>query len=200
MKKKGSTFVYKFEGKLYINLTNKCTHNCDFCIRKNEVGIEGYNLWLDHEPAAAEVIAQINQMGKGDVTFCGYGEPTMCIETLKEVAAYVKGYGGKVRVNTNGMANRYYERDVAAELAGLVDTMSISLNQATAEKYQSICHSIYGEQSFYDMLEFARASVEAGIDTVLSVVDVIPSEDIERCEELANQTGARLRVRAYQKD
>jgi len=190
-------YVYQVAGKNYINLTNECDNNCDFCIRSNPVGIEGYHLWLSQNPTAEQVIHQLDQMGRGDVVFCGYGEPLLALEVLKRVAAHVKSYGGQVRINTNGLASRYYRRNVVPELMGLVDTMSISLNQASAEKYQRICHSAYGEAAYEALLDFARECVQAGMDTVLTVVDVIPPEDIEVCRKIAEEIGARLRVRHY---
>lgn len=191
------TYVYQVGGKNYINLTNRCNNACDFCIRQNKVGIPGFSLWLEKEPEAGEVIAQLDAAGRGDVVFCGYGEPTLRLDVLKEVAAYVKSYGGKVRVNTNGLANREYGRDVVPELENLVDVMSISLNEASAEKYDAVCHSIYGPAAFDEMLDFARRCAGTRMDTVLSVVDVISPEDIAVCQEIAEKVGARLRVREY---
>ena len=191
------TYVYQVDGKNYINLTNRCNNACDFCIRQNKVGIPGFSLWLEKEPEAGEVIAQLDAAGRGDVVFCGYGEPTLRLDVLKEVAAYVKSYGGKVRVNTNGLANREYGRDVVPELENLVDVMSISLNEASAEKYDAVCHSIYGPAAFDEMLDFARRCAGTRMDTVLSVVDVISPEDIAVCREIAEKVGARLRVREY---
>ena len=191
------TYVYQVGGKNYINLTNRCNNACDFCIRQNKVGIPGFSLWLEKEPEAGEVIAQLDAAGRGDVVFCGYGEPTLRLDVLKEVAAYVKSYGGKVRVNTNGLANREYGRDVVPELENLVDVMSISLNEASAEKYDAVCHSIYGPAAFDELLDFARRCAGTRMDTVLSVVDVISPEDIAVCREIAEKVGARLRVREY---
>lgn len=191
------TYVYQVGGKNYINLTNRCNNACDFCIRQNKVGIPGFSLWLEKEPEAEEVIAQLDAAGRGDVVFCGYGEPTLRLDVLKEVAAYVKSYGGKVRLNTNGLANREYGRDVVPELENLVDVMSISLNEASAEKYDAVCHSIYGPAAFDEMLDFARRCAGTRMDTVLSVVDVISPEDIAVCREIAEKVGARLRVREY---
>ena len=191
------TYVYQVGGKNYSNRTNRCNNACDFCIRQNKVGIPGFSLWLEKEPEAEEVIAQLDAAGRGDVVFCGYGEPTLRLDVLKEVAAYVKSYGGKVRVNTNGLANREYGRDVVPELENLVDVMSISLNEASAEKYDAVCHSIYGPAAFDEMLDFARRCAGTRRDTVLSVVDVISPEDIAVCREIAEKVGARLRVREY---
>ena len=100
-------------------------------------------------------------------------------------------------MNTNGLANREYGRDVVPELENLVDVMSISLNEASAEKYDAVCHSIYGPAAFDEMLDFARRCAGTRMDTVLSVVDVISPEDIAVCREIAEKAGARLRVREY---
>lgn len=120
------------------------------------------------------------------------------MDVLKQVASHVKQKGGTVRINTNGLANVHYGRDVTIELADLVDVMSVSLNADTAEKYDNLCHSIYGKEAFSYMLDFAKKSVSAGIHTVLSVVDVISQEEIQRCHALAKSTGATLRVRVKQ--
>ena len=97
-------YVYQCGDQLYINLTNRCTNRCDFCIRKNPVGI-GYDLWLQQEPTAEQVIAELEGQEVAEVVFCGYGEPTIRLDVLLEVAAYIKKRGGTVRINTNGHAN-----------------------------------------------------------------------------------------------
>lgn len=190
------TYIYKIGDKNYINLTNKCTNDCDFCVRRTEKGVAGYQLWMEREPSAADIIRLLEQ-DKTDVVFCGYGEPTMRIDVLKEVAAYVKGYGGSTRVNTNGHASVYHGRDIASELVGLIDEVSISLNEADAKKYEAVVHSRYGEDGFRHMLDFARDCVKYGIRTTLSVVDVISPEDIETCRRIAEDVGAFFRVRHY---
>ena len=47
-----NTYVYKLNDALYINLTNRCTNACDFCIRDGRKGMGEYDLWLDKEPTA----------------------------------------------------------------------------------------------------------------------------------------------------
>ncbi len=47
------------------------------------------------------------------------------------------------------------------------------------------------------MLSFAKSCLSHGIDTVMSVVDIIGEEEVEKCRRIAEQTGARLRVRHY---
>ncbi len=51
------TIFYKFEGKMYINLTNGCPCKCVFCIRDNADSISGNDsLWLEHEPTMEEIV------------------------------------------------------------------------------------------------------------------------------------------------
>ncbi len=192
------TIIYRIGGAVYINLTNKCTNNCTFCLREAHDGVDGYHLWLKKDPEAGEVIAALENEADVNVSvFCGLGEPTMRLETLLEVAKYLKSRGSQVRINTNGQGSAYAGRDIAPELKGLVDTVSISLNASDAAKYDAICKSIYGEEGFDHMIEFAKSCIREGIETVLSVVDVIGPEEIARCQKIADDLGARLRVRHY---
>lgn len=64
-----------------------------------------------------------------EVVFCGFGEPTERFDALKEIAAFVKEkYNKPIRINTNGAGSLINGRDIAPELKGLVDTVSVSLN------------------------------------------------------------------------
>ncbi len=196
---KDKVYVYDYAGKTYINLTNRCNNACSFCIRKNEIGIEGYNLWLEHDAEANEVISQLKEKGKlgADVVICGYGEPTMNLDTLLTVAKFVKDNGGETRLNTNGLANAQYGRNIVPQLKEVIDVISISLNDCDAEKYDAVCHSRFGEDAFGYMLDFARECVREGMNTVMTVVDVIPEENIQRCAEIVKEIGAEFRVRIY---
>lgn len=194
-------YVYRYGDTTYINLTNRCNNSCDFCIRKNSDSVADQRLILKQEPSAQDVIAALKRADLSDeIVFCGYGEPTMNLDALKGSAEYLKKLHKRVRVNTNGLANAHYERDILPELKGLVDVMSISLNQADAQRYDAVCHSVYGEKAYEYMLDFAKKSVEAGIETVLTIVDVIPAEDIEKCRAAAESTGAKFRVRSFTED
>ena len=109
-----NTFTYKIGNDTYINLTNKCTNDCEFCVRRNGKGVAGYDLWLEREPSAAEIIDELEK-DPTDVVFCGFGEPTIKIDELKEIAAYVKRYGGHTRINTNAVSYTHldvYKRQI----------------------------------------------------------------------------------------
>lgn len=191
-----NNYVYRLGDALYINLTNRCTNCCDFCIRNIHDGMGEYNLWLDKEPTVQEVLEQIGDPTQySEIVFCGFGEPMIRLEELLEIAREVKRKGGKVRINTNGQANLYHGRNVVPLLKGLVDVISISLNAPTAEQYDAICHSRYGKEAFENILEFARECVKVIPRVVLSVVDVLSPDDIERCRAIAEDIGAQFRVR-----
>ena len=192
-------YAYPYQDNLYINLTNRCTNNCEFCVRRGADGVGGYYLWIRKEPTPEEVIAQTGEDldAYGEIVFCGFGEPMIRLEELKAVASYAKGKGKRVRVNTNGQANLIHDRDVTPELKNLVDCLSISLNSDDAEGYDNACHSQYGLDVYEGILDFSKRAMEYVPEVVLSVVDVIGEEAVERCKALCEERGIPLRVRSF---
>lgn len=193
--------VYEYQNNLYINLTNRCTNKCKFCIRFTPSGVDNIDLWLEHEPTANEVIKSLeekNYKEYNEVIFCGYGEPMLRYEVIVDVAKYIKNNSNlKVRINTNGHANRAAGKDITPLLKGLIDCISISLNAENAQKYNDICVCDYGEEGFDEMLDFAKKASLYVPDVVLSVVDVIGKDEIEECRKIAEKTGVKFRVRQY---
>ena len=195
------TICYVLENSLYINLTNQCTNACTFCVRDKDCGIGDVNLWLETEPTVQEMIEDVDRFcpdNYKEVVFCGYGEPTMRLPELLTVAKHIKEhYHVPIRINTNGQANLMYPSDpVPPKLGGLIDAVSISLNAKNKEEYQALCQSIFGEESFDALIQFAKECTKYVPDVVMSVVDVLPPEDIEACRKIAEDAGVRLRVRA----
>ena len=79
-----NTYSYVLGKKIYVNLTNLCSNACDFCVRENDSFSE-YNLWLDKEPTAEEVINSFSAFdldAAEEVVFCGYGEPIYKIDEI----------------------------------------------------------------------------------------------------------------------
>lgn len=191
---------YVLENSLYINLTNRCTNQCTFCVRDKDCGIGDVNLWLDHEPTIDEVIEDVKKFNPTkykEVVFCGYGEPTLRIDVILAVAEFIKGnYNSRIRINTNGHVNLVYKRDVTKDLVGLIDKVSISLNAKNAKEYQEICKCAYGEAGFDALIDFAKCAKLNGIEVVLSIVDVLPKDDIEACKNIADSIGVKLRIRS----
>lgn len=199
-----NNLVYLLDNKIYINLTNMCTNNCIFCIRGLKDDVVGSNMWLSTEDISAQdVIKQLTKFEDkidSGVTFCGYGEPTIKIEVLKDVAAFVKKHypNTKIRVNTNGHGNYIHKRNIIEELKGLVDEFSISLNAENKELYNKLSQPKI-KNAYEEMKTFAKLASNAGIKTTLSVVTGYKNYkiDTKACEEIAKSIGANFRNREW---
>lgn len=189
--------AYSLGDALYLNITNRCPNNCCFCVRNGTEGLGGYGLWLEKEPSAREVIEAIGDPREyEEVVFCGFGEPLMRLDVVKEVAAAVKEYGVPVRINTNGLGNLVHGRNILPELEGLIDRISISLNAEDAKKYQKICRSEYGEQAYDAIIEFIKEAKVYIPDVTVSVL-TLKTVDIEKCRKIAKELGVKFRIRTY---
>lgn len=193
--------VYKYQNGLYVNVTNRCTNRCEFCIRFTPSGVDHIDLWLEHEPSYEEIVKGLEENNYKDykeIIFCGYGEPLMRFDTVMKACEYIKKNSDvKIRINTNGHANHCAGHDVTPEMEGKVDTVSISLNASNAAEYQRICKCDFGEDGFYEMIDFAKKAKKYVPHVVLSVVDVIGAEEIEKCRKIAEDAGVEYRVREY---
>jgi TatD DNase family protein len=192
-----AAIVYRIRDSLYLNVTNRCTNSCVFCIRQKTDFIKGHNLRLEREPDAAEVIAAIGDPARfKEVVFCGYGEPLLRLELVKAVAKWLKDKRARVRINTNGQGSIIAGRNIAPELAELVDEVSVSLNAADDKTYQGVCHSRYGDAAFTEVKRFVSECVRAGIKTSVTVLEM-PGISVTACGDLAAELGVPLRVRHY---
>ncbi len=193
--------VYKYydQTQLYVNLTNRCTNKCKFCIRYTDEGVGGTDLWLMHEPDFDEITKALKEQGfenAKEIVFCGYGEPTIRHEILVKVAKFIKeNSNAKIRINTNGHGNRVAGYDITPDYRGIIDEISISLNAKSAKEYNELCVCDFGEEGFSELLEFAKCAKENVPSVILSIVDVLPEKDIEVCRKIAEDTGVVLRVR-----
>lgn len=193
-----NNYVYTIGKKIYVNLTNRCSNRCDFCIRQGRQGMADTDLWIDEEPAAEDVVLQLPQdleAYDSEIVFCGFGEPTYNLDVLEEVAGYLHCLGKTTRVNTNGQANLIHKRDVSDVIVAACDVINVSLNECTAEKYQQHCKSVFGDSAFGEILNFAKLCKQRGGNIVFSVVDSIGEQDVAECRKLADQMGIPLRVR-----
>lgn len=201
MKNKAMTILYEVHNGLYVNLTNRCSCACTFCVRQTDDSVgKSDTLWLEHEPTFEEVMAAFDDFDMSkyeELVFCGFGEPTEAFDTLKRVAAEAKRrWNIPVRVNTNGQGSLINERDIAPEFEGIVDTVSISLNTPNAEEYLKLTRSRYKEQAFPAMLEFAREVKKYVPNVVMSTVGTtITHEEEEQCQTLCNELGVTYRIR-----
>ena len=196
------TYAYVLDGNLYINLTNKCSNGCDFCVRNERASYYGNYLWLRHgEPTPEKVIAAVNGMGDlsrfKEAVFCGFGEPTYRVEEMTALCDYFHSKGLSTRLNTNGQGNLINKRDIVPELKNKIDLVNVSLNASCAEKYQKICRSQFGESGFEAMIEFAKLCKKNGVNCRFSIVDCIGEEEVEACKRLAESARIPLYIRSY---
>jgi TatD family-associated radical SAM protein len=205
---KGFTITYEYGGNLYVNTTNRCDYNCTFCLRHNTASggsIYTHNLWLRREPTREEILASIEgwDLSKYEqLVFCGFGEPSYRIDDICWVIDRLHEHGRRpfIRMDTNGTGCLIHGRDICPQFAGRFDKVSISLNNATAEQYDAVCHpQLPG--SYEAMKAFAKEVHRYVPQVMMTVVDTIPPEEIERCRRICeDELGAAFRVREYIKD
>jgi len=193
-----TAFTYKLGNSLYINVTNRCNAHCTFCRRKDNPILRGYNLGMERseEPSADVYVKEIGDpKDYKEIVFCGYGEPTIRWDVVKEISKYVKDNGGKTRLNTNGHGSIINKTDITSEMKGLIDVVSISLNTFDPKQYSEL---VGLETSYFDeMIDFAKKSkpyVEKVVMTIVSIDEV----DIERARKITEEEiGAEFRVREF---
>ena len=199
-------FAYYLENSMYINVTNLCTNKCVFCIRSSGDSVGGVNLVLDkenftHEEIIKEVQNTLRENTK-EIVFCGYGEPLIKLEIVREVAKFLKeNYPDiPVRVNSNGHGNLIHKRNIIPQIAGLIDKISISLNAENAELYAELAKpSFEKEKAFEAVKEFIAECVRKGIDTTATVVTGYKDYeiDVEACRKITEDLGAKFRIREW---
>ena len=205
--KKGFTITYAYGDNLYVNPTNRCNYNCEFCLRKNgnDGSIYTHNLWLEREPTREEMLESIESHDLSQfkqLVFVGFGEPSYRIDDICWVIDRMKEHGTKIytRMDTNGTGCLIHGRDICPEFEGRFDMVSISLNTDTTEKFNALCHPVQ-ENAYEAMKSFAK-EIQKYVPTVMmTVVDTIPAEEIEACRKICEEEiGAIYRVREYIED
>ena len=194
------TIIYEAHGNLYLNITNRCTANCIFCVKHYSDGVHGYNLRLSGEPELNDIIKALSKadLSKyGEVVFTGFGEPLTRLDEVLEITKWLTVRGIHVRLDTTGHAGVMYpERNVAQELADSgMKAISISLNAHNTDTYNQLCSPKF-KNAYEKMLEFARDVSKAGMELRFTVVN-LPSVDIEKCSEIAEEYCADFKVRGY---
>lgn len=201
------TITYEYEDALYVNLTNKCNCNCEFCLRHGRAQGSIYtedSLWLEREPTRQEALDSFlsrDVCSYREIVFCGYGEPTYRLDDILWLVDELKGrFGDKlppVRINTNGHANLILGRDVCPELKGRIDTLSISLNSDNAATTPP-CATRSGGGGLSGHARFCRRGKRYVPHVVLTIVDKDKTqEEIQNCRDIADRLGVKLRIRSF---
>jgi TatD DNase family protein len=183
---------------LYLNITNRCMMACPYCIKHKWDGdFHGNDLKLEKEPSAEEVIKAIGDPEKyGEIIFCGYGDALVKPAEVKEIAKWVKDKGGKIRINTAGLANRYHGKNILPDLKGLVDVVSISLNGSSPEEHDRLNRPMFGKEAFGEIIKFAKEAKNYIPKVVITAVE-LPGLDVLQIKKIAKEAGVDFRLRQY---
>ena len=196
--------VYWLDNSLYLNITNRCSNRCWFCIRNFKTGVGGFNLKLEREPTIDEVKAELEEaLGLrrwSEVVFCGFGESTARLDVLLEVARWIRERCDgsiPIRVDTNGHGYVLNKgRKVAEELYDSgVCSVSVSLNGHDEESYAENCRPEF-TGGFAAVLEFVKKAKKAGLEVEVSAVRM-PEVNMEKVKAVAESLGVPLRIRDY---
>ena len=195
--------VYWLDNTLYLNITNKCSNSCYFCLKRYRRGVGGFNLKIAEEPSVAQITAELGEvlhMRNWDgLVFCGFGEPTERLDILLEVARWVRQHYGRplqIRLDTNG--HGYFlniGRDVVAELkAAGAEKVSVSLNAGDRETYGEICKPTFSDayESVLDFICKAKLMLNVEVTAVR-----LPEVDLTKVQEVADRIGVKFTVREY---
>lgn len=191
--------AYQVKDALYLNVTNRCTLACRFCLKRGGHSLGDIPLALRREPTAAEVLAAYREASGeryAEAVFCGVGEPLLRAEIVIEVGRKLRAEGQRVRVNTDGLASLVLGRDIVPELRGAVDTLSVSLNAPDVETYTRLCQPPDAQAAFASLCEFIRRAAR-DIPKVVATAVALPGVDLAACERLALSLGAQFRARPF---
>jgi len=195
--------VYWLDNKLYLNITNRCSNRCFFCLRNFKQGVGSFNLKFSEEPSLGQITGELEGVlgmrNWVEAVFCGFGEPTERLDVLLAVARWIRQQYRrplKIRVNTNGHGYALNQgKDVAAELRAVgVDKVSVSLNAGDRETYEQICKPTF-EDAYDAVINFIRKAkpvlqVEA---TAVRMLEV----NVAEAKAAADGLGVEFRVREY---
>ena len=97
---KGFTITYEYGDNLYVNPTNRCNFNCEFCLRHNQAPAAASIPTIcgsKREPSKEETLASIREPRPHQVpgSWCsvGFGEPTYRMDDICWVIDQMKARG-----------------------------------------------------------------------------------------------------------
>ncbi len=194
--------AYRGAGRaVYLNLTNRCSCACRFCLREWTDGVYGADLRLEREPELDDVLRalelELSDEPADEVVFCGFGEPTMRLDLVLAVTEWLPpaapadptghqrarsaAHSGCGRAGGPG-GGRPRRRDGEPQRrrsAGLRRHLPTSVRQSTQVRL-ALCRTVQ---------EVLASS------TTLTAVDY-PGADLTGCEALAAALGAGFRARS----
>ena len=175
------------------------TVRCAFCPKYNgSHEVHDYDLTLKSKPKLQEILHAIDAAGDlsqfTEVVFCGFGEPTLRLKELLAVSRHLKAQGARVRLNTDGLANRVHKHNVLPELAESIDAISISMNAHNETLYNRHCRPSLPD-SYQAMLDFLRQAPQYINDVTATAIEGLEGVDIQQCAATARKLKVKFRRR-----
>ncbi|MED5579230.1 MAG: TatD family hydrolase [Nitrospinota bacterium] len=196
--KKG-VFTYEHKQNLYLNITNQCSNSCFFCGLIGDGLFKGSNLILHREPSVSDVIEEIDDPSSyQEVVFSGFGEPTLRLEVMLEIAKLLKKKGTKkLRLVTNGLGSITNGKDVLPELSEYFDAISVSLQAGSSESYEKICQTKDIKDPFVEVKNFIIKARTFFQDIEVTAVNLTGVTDINDCMKIANELKVSFRSQEF---
>jgi len=200
-----NSIVYRFKNSLYINLTNRCPNLCSFCIKtKWNMEFDKYDLNLrGQEPSARAVCdalyAEMKKTPAEQIVFCGYGEPTMRLPVLLEICDELKKnkYPGAIRLNTVGLGDLIWKKNIVPQLKGRVDQIYISLNSHDPKQWAALVRPAKGfEDGYASVVKFIKECIGNFDKVVVSTVGGV-GVDAAEMKKFVENLGAEFYVRDF---
>lgn len=198
-----NNILYFLGNNLYLNITNRCTNRCVFCIKNFTDKVGNKTLLLNKEPLSKDIIESLKtiELVKFDeIVFCGFGEPLIRIEIVKEVAKFIKRNFPQsfIRIDTNGHGNIFNNRNILPEISPYIDAISVSLNAENDIKYEKLCRPMF-QNAYNYVIDFISQATFYIKDVTLSVVN-IESVDLDKCQEIAKNLKVKFKIREFTKN
>lgn len=197
--------LYEENRSLYLNLTNRCPVSCRFCVKTSwEYQFKGHDLRIEGpEPTTEDLLGALREplRARGawrEVVFCGFGECTYRLTEMNAVGLHLKLHHPelKLRLNTIGLGNLIWGRDIAPELALYLDEVSVSLNTAEPDQWLELHRPApsFREKGYAASRQFAERCVAAGIKTRVTAV-ALPEVNLTPLKHYAHAIGADFLAR-----
>ena len=196
--------AYSHGQGVYLNMTNRCPTTCTFCVKRPaRWNFEGSDLRLaGQEPSAAQVMEAAEPFlvtGRyEELVFCGYGESTYRLPAMLSVGRETARRFPSVRrrLNTVGLGNLIWGRDIISDLKLCVDAVSVSVNTADRAQWRTLHapHEEFADDGYAAVLRFVSGCVRSGLETTVTAVQ-LPDVDLAAVETLAHDLGASFRLR-----
>jgi len=163
-----------------------------------------YNLNLrGKEPSAREVLdalyAEMKKAPAEQIVFCGYGEPAMRLPVMLEICDDLKKnkYPGVIRLNTVGLGNMIWKKNIVPQLKGRIDQIYISLNSHDPAQWAALVRPAAGyEKGYESVVRFIKDCVGNFDKVVVSTVGGA-GVDAAAMKKFVENLGAEFYIREF---